>query len=60
MAVNTLAGLPNFVEELNGKLTKIYDEQAKRSVGTSVGMQVFDVQTDPEYASSYQMVGTIG
>ena len=60
MAVNTLAQNKNFIEQLNGKLSKIYDEQAKRRVSDDIGMQVFDVFEDKEYASSYQMVGTIG
>lgn len=60
MAVNTAQNHSMFIEELNGKLTRIYDEQAKRSVDQSVGMKIFDVQEDKNYASSYAMVGTIG
>lgn len=60
MGVVTRLAFQNFIEELNGKLTRIYDEQAKRRVTGDVGMKVFKVEDDANYASSYQMVGTFG
>ena len=60
MGVTTRLAFSNFIEELNGKLTRIYDEQAKRRVSGDVGMKVFTVEDDSNYASSYQMVGTMG
>lgn len=60
MAVTTRLSFQNFIEELNGKLTRIYDEYAKRRVTGDVGMKVFKVEDDTNYASSYQLVGTMG
>lgn len=60
MTVTTRLSFQNFIEELNGKLTRIYDEYAKRRVTADVGMKVFKIEDDSNYASAYQMVGTFG
>lgn len=60
MAVNTVQQNLWLVQEINGTISKIFTESAKRRVAKDVGLKIFKVEEDKNYASSYQMLGVIG
>jgi len=58
--VNVLNNYDNLIPELNGKLSEIFNEQAKRRVDKDTGINLFGMSIDPNYANTYQMIPTVG